>query len=117
MHALRLNLVLSKAQNCYAKDRLWKSAVREISLAVHANFVFLHLGGPRAPLTSFKSSLAREYSWTERVAHTQHAEHANVRGVWGHAPLESSEKSSFKIASESNQLSTYLYNVDECSCK
>jgi len=33
MHALRLNLVLSKAQNCYAKDRLWKSAVREISLS------------------------------------------------------------------------------------
>jgi len=30
MHALRLNLVFSKAQNCYAKDRLWKSAVREI---------------------------------------------------------------------------------------
>jgi len=30
MHALRLNPVLSEAQNCYAKDRLWKSAVREI---------------------------------------------------------------------------------------
>jgi len=43
MHALRLNLVLSEAQNCYVKDRLWKSAVREISLAVHANFVFLKL--------------------------------------------------------------------------
>jgi len=37
MHALRLNLVLSEAQNCYAKDRLWKSDVREISLTVHAN--------------------------------------------------------------------------------
>jgi len=37
MHTLRLNLVLSEAQNCYAKDSLWKSAVREISLAVHAN--------------------------------------------------------------------------------
>ena len=41
MHALRLNLVLSEVQNCYAKDRLWKSVVKEISLAVHANFVFL----------------------------------------------------------------------------
>jgi len=40
MHALRLNLVLSEAQNCYTKDRLKKFAVREISLAVHANFVF-----------------------------------------------------------------------------
>jgi len=40
MHVLRLNLVLSVAQNCYAKDRLWKSAVR---LAVHATFVFLKL--------------------------------------------------------------------------
>jgi len=31
MHALRLrfNLVLFEAQNCYAKDRLWKSAVRK----------------------------------------------------------------------------------------
>jgi len=38
MHALRLNLVPSEAQNCYAKDRLWKSAVREISLSVHATF-------------------------------------------------------------------------------
>jgi len=28
--SLRLNLVLFEAQNCYAKDRLWKSAVREI---------------------------------------------------------------------------------------
>jgi len=27
----------------YAKDRLWKSTVREISLAVHATFVFLKL--------------------------------------------------------------------------
>jgi len=35
--------VLSEAQNCYAKDRLWKSAVREISLVVHANFVTLKL--------------------------------------------------------------------------
>jgi len=35
--------VLSEAQSWYAKDRLWKSAVREISLAVHANFVFLKL--------------------------------------------------------------------------
>jgi len=35
-HALRLNLVFSEAQNCYAKDRLCRSAVREISLAVHA---------------------------------------------------------------------------------
>jgi len=43
IHALRLNLVHSDTQNCYAKDRLWKSAVREISLAVHANFVFLKL--------------------------------------------------------------------------
>jgi len=40
MYALSLNLVLSKVQNCYAKDRLWKSAVREISLEVYANFVF-----------------------------------------------------------------------------
>ena len=24
-------------KNCYAKDRLWKSSVREISLAVHVN--------------------------------------------------------------------------------
>ena len=38
MHALRLNLVLSEVQNCYAKDRLWKSAVGETSLVVHANF-------------------------------------------------------------------------------
>jgi len=30
MHVLRLNLVLSEEQHCYAKDRLWKSAVREI---------------------------------------------------------------------------------------
>ena len=36
MYALSLNLVLSKVQNCYAKDRLWKSAVREISLEVYA---------------------------------------------------------------------------------
>jgi len=34
---MRLNLVLSEAQNCFAKDRLWKSAVREISLVVHAD--------------------------------------------------------------------------------
>jgi len=34
-------LVLSAAKNCYAKDRLWKSAVREISLAVHATFGIL----------------------------------------------------------------------------
>jgi len=27
----------------YAKDRLWKSAVGETSLAVHINFVFLKL--------------------------------------------------------------------------
>jgi len=39
MHALRLNLVLSEAQNCYAKDRLWKSTVREISLAVSCYFL------------------------------------------------------------------------------
>jgi len=39
IHVLRLNLVLSEVQNCYAKDRLWKSAVREISLAVHATIV------------------------------------------------------------------------------
>jgi len=32
-YALRLNLMISEAQNCCAKDRLWKSA-REISLAV-----------------------------------------------------------------------------------
>jgi len=50
MHVLRLNLVLSEAQNCYAKDRFWKSAVREISLAVHANFVFLYLGGITTPI-------------------------------------------------------------------
>jgi len=53
MHTLRLNLVLSEAQNCYAKDRLLKSAVREISLAVHTTFVFLklssYLGRSRAP--------------------------------------------------------------------
>jgi len=30
--------VLSEAQNSFAKDRLLKSAVREISLAVHATF-------------------------------------------------------------------------------
>jgi len=35
MISLRLNLVLSKAQNCYAKNRLWKSAMREILIAVH----------------------------------------------------------------------------------
>jgi len=29
--------------NCYAKDRLWRSTVREISLVVHVNFVFLKL--------------------------------------------------------------------------
>ena len=33
MHALRLNLAHSEAKNCYSKDRLWKSAVREISLS------------------------------------------------------------------------------------
>jgi len=53
MHALRLNLVLSEEQNCYAKDRLWKSAVREISLAVHATFCILklgnYLGGVKSP--------------------------------------------------------------------
>jgi len=43
MHALTLNLVLSEAQNCYAKDRLWKSTVTEISLVMHAIFVFLKL--------------------------------------------------------------------------
>jgi len=43
IHALRFNLVLSKVQNCYAKDKLCKSVVREISLAVHANFVILKL--------------------------------------------------------------------------
>jgi len=36
MHALRLILVFTEVQICYAKDRLWKSAVREISLAVYA---------------------------------------------------------------------------------
>jgi len=40
MNALRLDLVLFEVQICYAKDRLWKSARREISLAVHATFVF-----------------------------------------------------------------------------
>jgi len=43
IHALRLNLVLSEAQNSNAKDRLLKSAVRKISLAMHATFVFLIL--------------------------------------------------------------------------
>jgi len=52
MHALRLNLVLFEAQNCYAKYRLWKSAVREISLAEHANFLFFeikYLGSQESP--------------------------------------------------------------------
>ena len=40
--ALRLNLVLSEEQNCYPKDRLWKSAVREISLAASASAILLH---------------------------------------------------------------------------
>ena len=36
VHALRLNLMLFKAQYCYAKDRtLGKCAVREILLTVH----------------------------------------------------------------------------------
>jgi len=41
--ALRLNLVLSEEQNCYPKDRLWKSAVREISLAASACYTFAFL--------------------------------------------------------------------------
>jgi len=41
IYALRLNLVLPKAQNCYAKYKLWKSDVRKISLAVHANYKYL----------------------------------------------------------------------------
>jgi len=40
MHALRLNLVFSEAQNCYTKNRLWKSAVREISLEVNLLLYF-----------------------------------------------------------------------------
>jgi len=31
------NLVLSEAQNCYAKDRLWKSAMRKI-ITIHPWF-------------------------------------------------------------------------------
>jgi len=60
MHALRFNLVLSEAQNCYAKDRIWKSIVREISLAMHNTFVFLKLssyvyrGGQEPLLTPLK---------------------------------------------------------------
>jgi len=53
-------------------------------------------------------TLSREYSWTERVDHTQHLEHmhTNVRGVWKHAPRRVLKNPSCKIASESNQLST-----------
>ena len=36
LHTMRLNLVLSKAQNCYARTGSGKLAVSEISLAVHA---------------------------------------------------------------------------------
>jgi len=52
MHALRLNLVPSQAQNCFAKDRPCKSVVREISLAVHATFCIFeikYLGRVKSP--------------------------------------------------------------------
>ena len=50
IYALRLNLVLSEAQNCYPKDRLW-DAVREISLAVPACYFKLssYLGRIKTP--------------------------------------------------------------------
>jgi len=52
MHALRLNQIFSEAQNCYAKDRLLKSAVREFSLAVHILFLYflLSIWGVKSPL-------------------------------------------------------------------
>jgi len=50
VHALRLNLMLSEAQNCFAKDRLWESAVREISLAVQVFLkLSIYLGGVKSP--------------------------------------------------------------------
>jgi len=48
------SLVFSDAQNFYAKDRLWKFTVREISLAVHTTFVFLKLSSYLEVLTSLK---------------------------------------------------------------
>jgi len=39
-------------------------------------------------------------------------EHANVRRVWRHAPRKIQAVIIYKIASESNQLYTYLYNVN-----
>jgi len=43
VHALRLNLVLSEAQNCFAKDSFWKSAVSEISLAMYTTFCIFEI--------------------------------------------------------------------------
>ena len=40
IHALRLNLVLFEAQNCYAKDILVGSIISEILLAVPARVAY-----------------------------------------------------------------------------
>jgi len=50
MHALRLNPLLSAAQNCYAKDRLWKFAVKEIYWqCMLIFFEITYLGGVKIP--------------------------------------------------------------------
>jgi len=54
MHALRLNLVLSEAQNCFAKDRLALEVCcggNFIGSAYYFfNFEIKYLGGVKSPL-------------------------------------------------------------------
>ena len=41
IYALKLNLMLSEVQNCYAKDSHWEYVASEISLAVQLGLLIL----------------------------------------------------------------------------